>query len=374
MKIAWISYEFLEYSALHINALNSEHDVLAVLPSPHDEEEEYRLDPDVQRFLFTKPRLRQVLKQNRSVQSIRRAIDEFQPDVIHFQQAHLWFNFSLKKLAREYPLVVTIHDPRHHSGDLASWKTPQWIVDHGFRQANHVIVHGDQLVETVQDLFGFEKEHVHAIPHVVMGNLSDTSSTVERDPNLILFFGRIWDYKGLRYLIEAEPLITREFPDAKILIAGEGDDFQKYRDMMVNPSAFQIHNEWISDQQRCEFFERAAMVVLPYTDATQSGVVPVAYNFRKPVVATQVGALSDCVLDGETGILVPPQEPKKLAEAIIHLLRDPVLAQDMGDAAYQWIQSHASPEVVAAQHVDVYEKAIQDRKLPSQSSLVSHSA
>ena len=285
---------------------------------------------------------------------------EFQPEVVHFQQSHLWFNFSLKKIQKHSPLVITIHDPRHHSGDAVSKKTPQWVVDHGFRQADHAIIHGRKLVPQVCELFGFEREQVNVIPHVAMGNMSNGGQIdmTQTDPNTILFFGRIWDYKGLNYLIEAEPLIAKECPDVKIVIAGQGDDFQKYRDMMKNPDRFIVHNQWITDEQRSEFFSKAGTVVLPYTDATQSGVVPVAYNYGKPVVATDVGALSDCVMDGETGLLVPPKDPKALAAAIVRLIKNPALAQKMGNAGREWVVDECSPAAVARQHVEVYKKAV----------------
>ena len=67
MRIAWISYDFLEYSSLHVNALSKEHEVLAVLPKQECIDEEHQLDADVKCFLFDKPRLRQPIKQNLSL-------------------------------------------------------------------------------------------------------------------------------------------------------------------------------------------------------------------------------------------------------------------------------------------------------------------
>ena len=361
MKIAWISYDFLEYSSLHVNAMSVEHEVLAVLPKPGlGEEEEYCLNDNVQRHLFDKPRLRQPLRQYHSVRSIMKALAEFGPDVVHFQQSHLWFNFSLKKIQKRFPLVITIHDPQHHSGDAVSRKTPQWVVNHGFRQADHAIVHGEKLVGEVGRLFGFTRDRVHVIPHVAMGNMTNQGQIDHSltDPNTILFFGRIWDYKGLKYLIEAEPMISAECPDAKIIVAGEGDDFEKYRQMIKDSDRFEIHNRWITDEERSAFFSRAGVVVLPYTDATQSGVVPVAYNYGKPVVATDVGALSDCVMDNETGYLVAPRQPQELAKAIIKLLKNPLLARQMGKTGRDWVSDECSPETVAKQHVEAYKKAV----------------
>lgn len=362
MRIAWVSYDFFEYSSLHLNAMAAEHDVLAVMPKPQEDEEDLQLDPTVKRFLFDKPRLRQPLRQYRSIQLMLEAIYHFQPDVVHFQQAHLWFNFSLKKIRQDFPLVLTIHDPEHHSGDRTSRKTPQWVVNHGFRQADHVIVHGDKLIPQVCQRFGFSAQQVHSIPHVAMGSTySSDDQSFATDTNTLLFFGRIWDYKGLKYLIEAEPLISAECPEVKIVIAGEGDDFEKYRRQMVNKDRFVVHNEWISDQQRAELFRQSAIIVLPYTDATQSGVVPVAYNFKKPVVATDVGALSDAVMHTQTGLLVPERDPMSLAKAIIQLLKNPELARQMGARGYQWLNSECSPSVVAAKHIAAYQETIRER-------------
>ena len=100
------------------------------------------------------------------------------------------------------------------------------------------------------------------------------------------------------------------------------------------------------------------MVVLPYDEATQSGVVPVAYNYAKPVVATTVGALAECVTDRRTGLLVPPRDPQALADAIIHLLKNPQEAAAMGRAGKQMLQRDWSPTVVAEQTVDVYQQAV----------------
>ncbi|QDV55620.1 glycosyltransferase family 4 protein [Rosistilla oblonga] len=372
MRIAWISYGFEELCVQNVNALAEEHEVLLVMPHPQPGETQYAISDRVKHFGFDEPRLRQPLRQLSCVAAIRRQIDAFKPDVVHFQQGHMWFNTALRSLKR-YPLVATIHDPRHHAGDMSSRKTPQWVMDYGFRKADHVIVHGEALAAQVQQLFGFASDRVHVVAHVAMGQV-EGASAVPEEPHNVLFFGRIWDYKGLEYLIAAEPLIAAEVPDAKIVIAGRGDDFSRYQKLIGDSPRFEIHNRWISDQQRAEFFQRAAIVVLPYTEATQSGVVPVAQMYAKPVVATRVGALAECVLDRQTGLLVPPRDPQALATAIIQLLKDPAQRRALGDAGFDRLQAEASPAVVARQTVAVYEQAIADRQRGSKPSPAQASA
>lgn len=364
MKIAWVSYGFEEYSALHINALCEEHEVLMVMPRAADGEPDHKIDPRVKQVRFDKPRLRQPFKQIASVRELITAIDDFSPDVIHLQQGHMWFNGALKKLKR-YPLVITIHDPRHHAGDVESKKTPQWLIDYGFRKADHVIVHGETLAQQAQELFGFAPSRTHVIPHVAMGR-TDSPSSIAQEPGTVLFFGRIYEYKGLQTLIAAEPLIAKEVDDFKIVIGGSGDDFDQYTSKMTNPDRFEVHNRWIGDEDRIEFFERASMVVLPYNEATQSGVVPVAFNYAKPVVATRVGALIECVEHERTGLLVPPRDPQALADAIVRLLKNPEEATRLGQAGKQMLDREWSPSVVAKQTAEVYEHAISGHRTGNQ--------
>ena len=358
MRIAWIAYDFEEYSCAHVNEMAEEHDVLLVMPEADDSSQAYSIADSVQQYAFAKPRLRQPLRQIQSVRQILNRVHQFLPDVVHYQQGHLWFNTALRSL-KKYPLVITIHDPRHHAGDVVSQKTPQWMMDYGFRQADHVIVHGTALVDEVTNHFSIPRQNIHVIPHIAMGD-TVTPPSPETESNNVLFFGRIWAYKGLEFLIQAEPMIREHVPDIKIVIGGEGDDFDRYRKLIERPESFEIHNRWISDEERSEMFQRAAVVVLPYTEATQSGVVPVAYNFAKPVIATRVGALAECVEDNETGLLVAPRDPQKLADAVVKLLTDSELRNRMGAAGKAKLDSDCAPHFVAAQTIHVYQQAVEN--------------
>ncbi|HEY6565162.1 MAG TPA: glycosyltransferase family 4 protein, partial [Pirellulaceae bacterium] len=215
MRIAWITYDFGEYSLQHVTAMAAEHQVLLVIPRHVLEALTLEVPDGVQTFAFDGPRLRQPLRQFLSIRKIHARVREFQPDVIHLQHGHLWFNLALWRL-RSYPLVVTIHDPRHHTGDHVSRKTPQWIMDHGFRRADQVIVHGRNLIPEVERAVGIPRERMHVMPHVAIGEVpaaSDPGPPADNQQTLsVLFFGRIWAYKGLDYLIDAEPSVASRIP------------------------------------------------------------------------------------------------------------------------------------------------------------------
>jgi glycosyltransferase involved in cell wall biosynthesis len=164
----------------------------------------------------------------------------------------------------------------------------------------------------------------------------------------------------LEYLIRAEPLITAQVPDVSIVIAGRGEDFTRYRRLMVHPERFTIYNEYVSDDQRAELFQRASVVALPYIDASQSAVIPIAYTFAKPVVATTVGGLPELVDHGRTGYLVPPHDERALADALVRLLRDKQLRHQLGANGKSKVDTELSPDAVARRTLEVYQRAMKD--------------
>jgi len=123
-----------------------------------------------------------------------------------------------------------------------------------------------------------------------------------------------------------------------------------------------IDNELIPDERVARYFGESSVVVLPYIDASQSGVVPIAYSFSRPVVATTVGGLPSVVEDGVTGLLVPPRDERALADALITLLEDEELRHKMGAAGRSKLEREWAPEVIGPQHIDVYERALRTRR------------
>ena len=357
LRVALISYNFGEYCVRLANALAAHAEVLLVIPGQIVGPHIATLDEAVRLVGFPNSRLRQPIRQIRSIRGLVRRIHEFVPEVIHYQGTHLWFDLALP-LLRRYPLVLTVHDVRPHPGDRLSQKTPQWAENLARRQAEELIVHTQYACDLLTREWPGAKDKISVIPHIKIGNVP-SATPVDADENLILFFGRIWEYKGLEYLIRAEPLITARVPNARILIAGEGEDFGRYRGMMVHPERFIIHNQFILEDQAADYFRRASVVVLPYIEASQSGVIPMAYAAGKPVVATAVGGLPEMVENGRTGYLVAPRDALQLAEAVTRLLRDKLLRRRLGASGKRKVEQEWAPAVVAQRTLEVYLRAVE---------------
>jgi glycosyltransferase involved in cell wall biosynthesis len=145
------------------------------------------------------------------------------------------------------------------------------------------------------------------------------------EERVILFFGYVRRYKGLHLLLQAMPHLLAHFP-VRLLVVGEFyDEEQSYREqsrMLGIDHAVTFHSDYVPNDRVGVYFSAADLVILPYLSATQSGIAQIAYNFDRPVIATDVGGLAEIVIDGRTGYVVPPENPEMLAEAIARFYRE----------------------------------------------------
>lgn len=140
-----------------------------------------------------------------------------------------------------------------------------------------------------------------------------------RGSRVLLFFGYVRAYKGLHVLLRAIAALPREM-DLHLMVVGEFyDDEQKYR-MLIRELGLEdrvtINSDYVPNEMVGRYFSASDVVVLPYVSATQSGIAQIAYNFDRPVIATDVGGLAEVIIDGETGYVVPPEDASRLAAAI----------------------------------------------------------
>jgi glycosyltransferase involved in cell wall biosynthesis len=361
---------FIDYQIQLANALSQKEEVMWVLPLM-SLPEEFRGTID-KKVIFYVIRGRRPIYHPANLfglSKLLKTISQFKPDVVHFQLGGDLIDLTLFlycKFLKRCPIVVTFHDVKTHMGEQYAW------IVHFARFwerkcADEIIVHGERLKQQMIEEYHLPSEKVHAIhigEHEVAPFKKYEREDIKKEVgNLVLFFGRIWEYKGLEYLIKAEPLITKEVPNAKILIAGEGEDFKRYEQMMGDRREnFIIHNYRVSYKEGAELFQRCSIVVLPYIEASQSGVVPTAYGFKKPVVVTDVGSIPEVVDNEKTGFIVPPRDSEALAEKIIKLLKDEKLRKEMGENAYSKLKKDFSWDKIAEKTIEVYKKALEFRK------------
>ena len=148
---------------------------------------------------------------------------------------------------------------------------------------------------------------------------------IPANKTVLLFFGYIRRYKGLDILLKAMPQVLAKNADAFLLVVGEFYEPRAQFDALVRngklEGTLQILDRFVPNDEVGLYFSAADVVVMPYRSATQSGIIPIAYQFAKPVITTRVGGLADFVEEGKTGFLVPPENPEALTASIETFLR-----------------------------------------------------
>ncbi len=356
MRIAMVAFPGVEYTIELSEGLAEFEDVLLMLPKPQAVRFEDIIKKHVKVYPFYFPRMRYPTNLLMAYDVVRK-INEFKPDIVHLQRGNPWFNVAALPFLNRYCLVTTIHDVILL--DFPSQRIPRFTYKPAVEKANQLIVHGERLKKAMVRMHERRTEDVHVLPRGVNSIYTRyIEKPCEDDGRTVLFFGRIWEYKGLKYLIEAEPMIRDSVPDAKIVIAGVGEDFGRYEAMIVNRDGFEIHNKFIPHTMVAELFQKASIVVLPYVDGSQSGVIPMAYSFKKPVVVTDVGSLPENVDEGITGCVVPPKSSSQLGAAIIDLLLDDEKRVAMGQNAYRKTKEELCWKNIAKRTIEVYRRAL----------------
>ncbi len=366
LKIVYLLDWFLFYATELANAMAEEHDVL-LIPRDHDlevssPEQPMPLREYLEAAASKKVRLDHIRYRRADPRSIlevirlQKHIASWGADVIHIQDTVDWRVILLAVLNRHRQVVVTIHDIEAHPGDDDYRRPYALLFRLLLRSAKKIIVHGEGLRDQLMRRFPTLAGHadVAALPNGAFSLYRAWDDpSVPEEPFTVLFFGRIVLYKGLEDLIAAQPLVTAAVPQARFVIAG-GGPFEKYQSQIRDPAAFEIHNRFIPNSEIPRLIRRAAVVVLPYREASQSGVIPLAYEFGKPVVATRVGSLPEVVDDGGSGLLVDPGSPAQVAEAITRILKDPELRARLAAGAKRLGETRLSWKSIARETAKLY--------------------
>lgn len=288
-----------------------------------------------------------------------RIIKERQYDLVHFNGNEPQ-QLTISLLTPKYPKIHTIHDYRGHSGERNYWG--ELFNKSLINGRNHKIIHSYYNADQASGKNHLQQKRIDIIPYGPLEVFRVWKNNFLREENnSILFFGRISPYKGIEYLIKAVPIIKEKIADLKVIFAGEGHYYFSIENLKKD-NTYQLINRYIPNEELVGLIQKSALIICPYTDATQSGVVMTAYAFNKPVVATNVGGISEVVEDSVTGSLVPPRNPQKLAEAIIDLLKDKEKMRTMSEnIKNKFISGEYSWDSIANKTIDVYKKALKNK-------------
>lgn len=237
-------------------------------------------------------------------------------------------NLIVEKFVRVRENIIFLHDPIPHSGTKIS---PEQAIEE-FKKfltnVDNVLVMSKQFIPIVEEKYNMPRNNIFYMRHGTMTypKFAGTFGDEELKGSLnFLYFGRIQKYKGLHVLSEAFDKVQKQYPNTYLTVAGSGD-FSEYEEEYAALNNTTVMNKYITDDEIAYLFSKPnTVVVMPYIDATQSGITGMAYNYETPIISTDTGGLREQLFDGEVGVFVKPGDADDLAEKMICFLSDPNL-------------------------------------------------
>src|SRR5712692_2799390 len=230
-------------------------------------------------------------------------------------------------------IVLTVHNVNAGSRDSKDTHLNRLTLRIQYRLADHIFVHTERMKLELSEEFGVQGVRITVIPFGINNAVPNTCLSqseakqrlgIQDDKKAILFFGRITPYKGLEYLINAFQQTLARRDDYQLIIAGRPEnDCQRYWSAIqeriredVRLGRILLRADHIPDDETELYFKAADVLVLPYRQIYQSGVLFLGYSFGLPILAADVGALKEEIAEGKTGFVFRPEDPVDLAKAI----------------------------------------------------------
>jgi glycosyltransferase involved in cell wall biosynthesis len=280
---------------------------------------------------------------------------KFRPDIVHVQETQDLANVYVTRLLSWCrKVILAVHDPAPHSGHDAEFLADRlWRFASLRRSASAYHVHGEYCRGALAAALGHNKPVVSTAHGVLFLPTADMMR--DPQPGRVLLFGRMEAYKGVEeFLCAAEILHSRKVP-IHLVLAGAGPELERLSDrIQASGCRISIIARYLSPTEVVEQFQLAELVVLPYRDATQSGVLAGAFGNGRPVIATAVGGLADAVRDGVNGLLVTPGDVLALADAVERVMSDSRLRSRLIEGARQSAQGEFSWDAIARRLVARY--------------------
>ncbi len=274
--------------------------------------------------------------------------------VVHFHLFYVtlleFFNIFLARVLG-FKVVITAHDVKPFVDKLSAPRLARIAY-----QLAHVVIGHNHISQTeINSFLHVPIEKIKCIPHgnyLLFIRPQDSLSArknlhIAASKKVILFFGQIKETKGLDLLLQALPQVIQEHPDIALVIAGRPwkDDFSKYQALIdaYNLNAYcQLHIRHIPDNEVDQFYSAASLVVLPYRQIYQSGVLLMAMSYAKPVLVSDLAGLKEVVTDNETGFIFKSLDPDSLAKKMRTIFSQAEHTMEVGENGFRLMATEYS--------------------------------
>ena len=278
-------------------------------------------------------------------------------------------------------LVFTAHNVNAGARDANDSRLNRLGLKTQYRLADHIFVHTEKMKAELTEQFRVNPSRVTVIPFGINNAvpITDLSQAEARrrlgippTGKVILFFGTIARYKGLDWLARAFRQLAESGEPYHLVVAGRPrSDAREYWKSVLetlreapDQSRVLVRDEYIRDEDTEVYFKAADVLALPYEEIFQSGVLFLAYSFGLPVVAADVGALKEDVVEGRTGFTCAPKDTAALALALVRYFTSDLYRElpERRPGIIQYALARHSWDTVADKTLDVYRGLLESRR------------
>lgn len=286
-------------------------------------------------------------------------------DLIHAHSHLFWMTATAVKIAKamKKPVVTTVHGvlaERNSFVNLAQYSYLYTFGSRVFKNSTRTIcLTNSDAAEIVR--FGANPKKIRVVPNAVDTSLFKPG---EENGNKLVWVGRFVPEKGIQYLVKAAKIVLSEHDDVKFVLVGEGP-LRLYIMKLATKNGLKEKISFagkMSQREVAQVMQSASVFVLPSLREGFPKTLLEAMACGKPVIASNIPGVNNVIGNTRGGILVPPKEPKALAETIVELLDDKSLRLKLGSRARQLVLERYNWTTVSDQIESVYFEAMKDMK------------
>lgn len=295
---------------------------------------------------------------------VYRLLKKLKPDIVHTHSSIDSWQFSIAARLLGIPVVRS----RHVSLPIRDFFPNNWLYS---KAPDHIITSGEAISDLVRRVKGVRPENVSSVSagvdlkrfdfHLSGGCVRQELGLQAGQP-LIGKVGVIRGWKGHDHFLEAIPLIQKQIPNARFVMAGDGPGFDEIKRKTESRGLGAVATMLGHREDVPEIMAACEVLVLASTSGEGTPqVIPQAFAMKTPMVASRIGSTESLLGDGERGILVAPGKADEIAEGVCRLIAQPGLAEELAAKAYQYCLRELTAEKMILDTLQVYNKVLDSR-------------
>lgn len=275
-------------------------------------------------------------------------------DAVVCTMSHLWNVPILFGKPGDIPYLMVLHDAAPHPGEDVFLR--YWLLKQEVKRTAGVVTLTGHVRQHLCREYPYPENRTWVIPHGVFPYGKPEAPRVGQTVRL-LFFGRLLPYKGLDLLLDACAQVRRQGLDAVLHIAGPGD-IAPFADQLAGLDNVVVDNRWIPEEEIAGIFSAADISVLPYREASQSGVIATSFATGVPVIVTPIGGLVEQVGHETNGLVCADASPAAIAASIARMVSDEPLRLRCAAGARYSAEHELSWPAIAGRFVEAIREVV----------------